>query len=158
MSKPHFIPEPCTPGAFGITEPPRCIQVDEGYSISELADGARVFMHKKHPGIYLNVHGHEVSEAVARQAGFDVERYRREALKRDKMAEASAIIEAELTQQVTPEATVIEERGGYKLVDVGYSRFVITLDEEPVTPKAVTLSLAKSIMAKLAPAEAASAA
>jgi hypothetical protein len=154
MGKPHFIPDPCTKGFGPPTEgPPRCIDVDAGYSIKELPDGTRIFMHKAHPGTYLNASGEEISEAIAKQAGFDTERYRRERTRSDKMAEAQAVIEQELTaHQATPEASVVAERNGYRLLDVGYSRFQVTLDDgTPVTPKAVTLPLARSIFAKLAP-------
>ena len=73
-------------------------------------------------------------------------------LRSEKLADAQALIEQELSQPAQSTATKVAERGGFSLIDVGFSRYVIETSEgDRVTPKAVTLSVAQSLMAKLAP-------
>ena len=145
---------PCTPGFGYPTDPPRCIDIDRGVSIREhKGTDSKVFMFKEKPGVYLNAHGDEVSETVAREAGFPVEQFRRERLRAEKLADAAALVEAEMASPTAPEASVVNERGGFKMLDMGFGRYLIeTTEGDRVTPKAVGLAVAASLFAKLAPA------
>jgi len=144
-------PSPCHPGAGYPTSPERCLDSDKGLSIRRHAGtDQQLFMYKTEPGIYLNAFGIEVSEKIAREAGFDVEKFRRARLRADKLSEAAAIVDAELAQADKIEAVKIAEQGGFALIDVGYNRFIIeTTEGDRVTPKAMTRHAATAIFAKL---------
>ncbi len=58
-----------------------------------------VLMRKDRPGVFYDAHGNQVSEELARQAGFPVERLKREGEKQRRLAEARAKIEAEFAEQ-----------------------------------------------------------
>ena len=70
-------PSPCTPGFGPPAEYPRCIDINLGCSIREHPEAGKLAMYKDTPGVYLNMFGQEVSEKVAREAGFEVDAHRR---------------------------------------------------------------------------------
>jgi hypothetical protein len=128
-----------------------------GVSIREHPKAGKLAMYKSEPGIYLNMFGQQVSELVAREAGFDTAAHRRARTRGEKLAEATALIEQELAAPTPKTAVEVVSRGGFRIMDVGFSRYMLETSEgDPVTPRALTLPVAQSLLDKLAP-EAASA-
>lgn len=85
------------------------------------ASGMNVYMYLDTPGDYLNAFEGPVSEQLAKEAGYDVEKYGKEKIKRIRMAQAKEAIEAELNNaDVTNE--VVREKNGFKVVDIGLGR------------------------------------
>ncbi|BCH25774.1 hypothetical protein [Mesorhizobium sp. L-8-3] len=78
-----------------------------------------VFGDKVSPGNYYSRNGTKVSAEVARQAGFDVEADMREKQRAERLAQAQKDINAELGRV---QGAVIEQRGGWQIIDLGYGR------------------------------------
>lgn len=107
-----------------------------GCIVKKHGSGAEVYMIKDEPGYYYNSFGHQVSEQMAKEAGFHVERFQKERAKKERLAQAYAEIENEI-EASGGEEVVKEERGGYKIVDIGLGRCVLRgpdgtpVNEEP---------------------------
>ena len=108
--------------------------------------GIQVYMYIDEPGVFRNAFGQEVSETLAKQAGYEVERLGRERMKREKMKAAFAAIEREMDTASDIEEKVLVERSGYKLVDIGLGRTVIT---DPDGSKLTTMPVPQELGQKL---------
>lgn len=84
--------------------------------------GADVFMYRNDPGVYYSSNGIEVSPALARAAGFDVERLAAEKIKKQKMRDFEAKWNADI--QVATRR-VVAKRGMFNLVDLGGNRYIV---------------------------------
>lgn len=117
--------------------------------------GVDVYMYKDTPGVYLNAYGTEVSEALAAEAGFDIETLGRARLKRERMAQAMAAIEQELNPEVgAGERKLVEERGGFKIMDIGLGRHIVEdPDGNKLTAAPLPLETAKVLLERLTPNE-----
>lgn len=80
--------------------------------------GMYVYMYVDTPGEYLNEHGHKVSEGLAREVGFDVARWAKERVKRERMLEARKSIEAELEMLSEDTEKVVKEVNGFKIIEL----------------------------------------
>ena len=87
------------------------------------ATGMYVYMYIDTPGEYFNVHCSPVTEKMASEAGFEIEKYAKEKLKRERLRAASDAIEAEIAIADKQQQVVVEECSGFTIVDIGYSRF-----------------------------------
>lgn len=105
----------------------RKIDYDRGVIISQhKASGMDVFMYVDTPGVYLNAFGAPVSDQLAKEAGYDVEKFGKDKLKRERMAKAMTAIEAELAiADEVGKKNVVEEKGGFKIVDMGVGRHYV---------------------------------
>lgn len=127
----------------------RAIDYDRGVLINtDAISGMDIFMYYDQPGVYLNAHGVPVPEALAKSAGFDVEFYSKEKVKRDRMAAAKAVIENDLKDAKDETGEKIDLDGGYSIVGIGLGRYMLkdpdgnTLTETPLS-KEHALSVAK---------------
>ncbi len=103
----------------------RRIDVDRGVMIrKDHKFGIEVFMYKDTPGVFLDAHGKEVSAALAKRAGYDIERLITERKIAEAKKKAFADIEAQFRQEGAAHGpTVVKETdSGYKLVDLGMNR------------------------------------
>lgn len=115
------------------------IDLDRGVMMTSF-NGVEVFMYVDDPGVYLNAYGTEVPESLAKQAGFDTEKYGKQHKRKVRMAAAQANIEAELAMidEGKPQK-VVKDLKGFKLVDIGLGRFYVkdpddnVLTKEPVS-------------------------
>lgn len=128
----------------------RKIDYDRGVIINNhQASGMDVFMYVDTPGVYLNAHGTEVKESLAQEAGFPVERYARERLRRERMTKAMQAIDAELASIGTVRE-VIAENKGFKAVHIGLGRHRV---EDPdggmLTDQDLTKEQAELLLEKL---------
>lgn len=119
------------------------VDLDRGMEIhSHPSTGMDVFMYVDDPGVYLSAHGTPVSEQLAEQAGFDIERFGRE--RRIKQALAAAhkqIMDDFNANGGGPK--IIEEREGFKVVDIGMDRHQVMSPDGKVL-NTVPLSLANA--------------
>lgn len=119
---------------------------------TEALSGIDVFMYVDTPGVYLNAYGTEVSEELAKQAGFDVEKYGKEKLKRERMAAAMTAIEQELQLADEQEHKVVAEKGGFKVKDLGLGRAIVEdPDGNKLVPTPIPVEQAKLLLKKLVP-------
>jgi hypothetical protein len=117
------------------------IDLDRGvHSRTDPATGMEVYMYVgqppdfrgAEPGVYRSAHGTEVDVELARRAGFPVEEH----LKQRRINEALHAAHQKVMQEMADESKkeVIREYGGFKLVDLGYSRYQV------VSPDGIVLN------------------
>lgn len=126
------------------------IDLNRGVLIRKMRDAnMKIFMYFDTPGIYYNVHGKEIPEAVARAAGFETERYAKQRLKREKMKEFERTIEAQLAMEAEDDAppAILAERGEFKVIDAKLGNVWVIdasgdkMNERPITQEAGMLLL-----------------
>ncbi|WP_085025352.1 hypothetical protein [Ensifer aridi] len=114
----------------------------------------RVGMLKSEPGFYYDQQGNQVSEAVARLVGFDVEANARIRFLKERKAQFDRELEEELRRTTQREAVVVAERGGYAVVEIGAGYFnTVDLDGKPINARPVTHEAAMRLFGMLAPEE-----
>lgn len=130
------------------------IDVDRGVWIkSDPGTGIQVIMYVDEPGVFLSWHGRPVADELAASAGFDVKQLKNEKLKRERMAAAGKLIEAEFAAALSGSQVVVE-RGGFKLMDLGGGRFTIRdEDNNPMSRTVLTEEQARKVFDQLAPVE-----
>lgn len=116
--------------------------------------GVGVVMYNDEPGVYYNERGGRVTDAMAAQAGFDVDSFGKQRRKADAMKLAAAGIEQEYAAY-GPSANVITERGEYRLVEVAAGHFAVHFIEAdgksaPLTNTVLTRKAADKLFEDLA--------
>lgn len=128
----------------------RVIDYDRGVSIRQHKQtGIMVYMYKDTPGVYYNVHGTEVAEDFAGEAGFDIASLGKQRTLRERMSAAMDEIKAEL--DLAGEAgEVVKEQGGLKIVRINDDKFQV-LDENgnKISPIPLPLDQATLLLDKL---------
>lgn len=95
---------------------PREIDVNRGVSIWRYPKGGMdVFMYKNEPGIYLDAHGREVPEKLAKAAGAPVEKYRKRRMIKEEQARVTEALK-EKYELDAPE--VVKEVDGLQLIEL----------------------------------------
>lgn len=117
------------------------IDYDRGVIINvHAASGMDVFMYADDPGVFLNAHGGEVKDFIAKEAGYDIEKLAKDKLKKSRKAQASAMIEAEFADDKDMTEDVVAEVDGYTIVTTGLGRHHV-LDPDGNRLSAFPLSL-----------------
>lgn len=116
------------------------IDAPGGAQIRHTADGMAVYMLHRDPGVYLNDHGKRIPEAIAAQAGFDVEHWGRLRKRNEAMRKANAAIEAEFA--VEARKCVVAEHEEYAVTEVQPGVCYIEFDGEPLNTRPVPLEMA----------------
>jgi hypothetical protein len=131
----------------------RNIDYDRGVLIRVHAQtGMDIFMYADQPGVFLNAHGTEVTPLLAQQAGYDTDKLVKERKKRERMAEAMAKIEREMDGQDEVESKIVEERDGYKIMDIGLGRHnLVDPDGDNLNTIPLPLEQAKLLLDSLIP-------
>lgn len=113
--------------------------------------GMYIYMYNSQPGTYLNAHGKEIPEALAAEVGFPVDKFRKERIKREKMAQYMSQIEAELEMLSSDgEEVVLHEGNGYKIVAVNEdSANVFTSEGDKLNTTVLPNSAAITLFEKL---------
>ncbi|MEZ0018460.1 hypothetical protein [Sinorhizobium fredii] len=118
------------------------LPIDEGVTIKASflnPEIGKVAMVKSQPGVYFDEHGQEVSEAIARLAGFDVVR-----LARIKyLAEQQAAFHADMMNEYAKAAGLKHEtlasRGGFSVVQLANGRAdVVDVDGSKINATGLT--------------------
>lgn len=111
-----------------------------------------IAMIKDDPGKYYDQNGNEVSEGIARLAGFDTETNARIRFLAEKRAEFDREMAAEYAKASGKGLTVIETRGGFSLVELSNGRHnVVDLDGQSINPQPLTVQEATRLLNMLAP-------
>ncbi len=131
----------------------RVIDYNRGVQIQTHRTGVDVYMYIDTPGVYLNAYGTPVSEQLAKEAGYDVERYSRAKLAKDLVAKAKAEIEAQIAGTAGFVQKVIVSAAGFEVVQVNdYGGHIVrSPDGQVLTPFAMPLEGAKALLGGLAP-------
>ncbi len=101
------------------------IDLNRGVTIRmDPGSGARVFMYKDTPGVFLNEHGDEVETALAKRCGFQIKELIKQRMKREALAKASAAIDAEFESEKTDQNSKVvkETADGYKIKKFAFGR------------------------------------
>lgn len=108
-----------------------------------------VFMYRDQPGVYYTAHGQEVNVALAKMAGFDVERHAKVRQHQLRSQAADATIAQELgIADGRIEHIVVKEEAGFKLVDIGLGRFWVEDESGPLNKGThLTRQMAEAVFA-----------
>lgn len=118
---------------------------DKGCHVRAHSSGMQVVMLVNEPGVFRNARGDLIAAELAEAAGFDTASLLKEKAKRDRIAQATALVEKEFTAE--GEKEVEDENGGYKLVHIGFGRYVVEdEDGNRITPKFLTKEQAKGVL------------
>ena len=132
----------------------RKINYDRGVIISQhKSSGMDVYMYVDTPGVYLNAFGTPIDEQLAKEAGFDVVKYGKDRVKRERMAAAMGAIEHEL--EIANEEgnkKTVKEQNGFKVIDIGLGRhYVEDPDGNRLTATPLPLEQSVLLLDKIAP-------
>lgn len=124
------------------------IDYDRGVHITtHQATGIDIFMYVDDPGVYLNAHGGNVSEELAREAGYDVEKLAKERTKKSRKDQALKMIDAELADDKDVREELVAERNGYKIITTGLGRHhLIDPDGNRLTNMPLPLEAAQKLL------------
>lgn len=123
------------------------IDYDRGVIINtHQLSGMDVFMYIDDPGKYLTAHSVAVSETIAKEAGYDVEKFSKDRVKKSRKEQALELIDAELADDKDVREEVVGERNGFKLVTTGLGRHhVVDPDGNRVNPMPMAEESAKKL-------------
>lgn len=136
-------------------EQKRRIDYDRGVMFSQHpTTGMNIYMYMDTPGVYLNVFENPVHESLAKEAGFDVEKYARARIRQERMAQAKNAIEAELAGVDPDEVKEVKSIGGFKIMDIGLGRHnVLDPDGNTLNSIPLTLEVAEKLAERLQPSK-----
>lgn len=136
------------------------IDLNRGVTHRKHPQGFNVYMYKDRPGDYYDAHEKPLSDKIASDAGFDVQRLKIEAQKLAMKSDAMASIEAQFVQQSAMLDTLIERvqpGGEYAVRDLGRGKWQIeSADGEFLLDDATDEKTARGLLAqvtKVTPAE-----
>lgn len=113
-----------------------------------------IFMYKDAPGKYFKADGYEVSETIARLAGFDVEQHAKERFLLEQKEAFNAEMMEQLRLAANKAPVVLVERGSFKVVEKPHGRADVT-DTDGVLINAMPLTIEEAMLLldKIAPVE-----
>lgn len=119
------------------------IDLNRGVTIkTDPSTGARIYMYKDQPGVFLNAHGAVVAETLAARCGFQVKDLMRERRKREALIKSAQEIEAEFEEKMavkTADKVLAESADGYKAVQRPFGRcWVYGPDDKPINDRPLT--------------------
>lgn len=99
------------------------IDYDRGVIIAtHPGSGMDVFMYVDDPGKFLNAYSATVSDSIAKEAGYDVEKLSKDRVKKERKENAIALIDAELADDKDVKEEVVMEKNGFKIITTGLGR------------------------------------
>lgn len=114
--------------------------------------GMYVYMYLDTPGVYLSEHGSSVDKEIARMAGFDVVKYEKERVKRDRVNLFTKALSEELEAGDEAEAEVLMEQGGWTVIAIGLGHAHVKDPEgNIVTHAPIPVESAKVLVDRIAP-------
>lgn len=113
-------------------------------------EGITVYMFWAEPGKFFSEQGHELPEAMAKLAGYDIEEFSRQRRKYEAMSAAQLAIEEEY--KITGRRNVVETRGEYSLVEIANDRYNIEFaDGTRLNPAPMGRDVANRVFETVAP-------
>lgn len=127
------------------------LDLDRGVTKRRHPNGFVVAMYKDEPGVFVDIKGGQVTEAIAEQAGFDIETLSVQRRKNEKMAEAREKIESEFASQTEEMERILDARtDSYAVRHVGGGKYGIFDDAgNRLTEKPLTKAEAEGFVDKL---------
>lgn len=111
-----------------------------------------VFMYKDTPGVFLNAYGTEVSPDLAKECGFNTDELLKEKLKRERISQVTAMIEAELANDQGGTRQLVEDINGFKTINIGLDRYIVEdPDGNNLTVTPLPLDTATKLLRQLNP-------
>lgn len=106
------------------------VNVDDpgGCQIRITHDGMSIYMLYREPGVYYNDHARKVPEELAREAGFDVERWGKARRRLEARKRAMDAIDADF--DVGPQSRVVWAEGEYRVVEIAPGYFNVEFVDE----------------------------
>lgn len=125
---------------------------DRGVCVRLHPAGLEVLMYIDTPGVYFDARGKNVSGVLAKEAGYDTEKFGRDKVYRDRMAAVDAELRAELEQASEGDKSVVLERDGLRLISIGGGRhYLEDTDGRRLNSVFVTEEKGRELMGKYAP-------
>lgn len=112
--------------------------------------GLTVYMYKDEPGKYFDVHGNPVPDAIAKKAGYPVDKLAKARAKKEAMAKFEERLAQELALEADEEI-IIAEAGDWKVIALPMDRAKV-VDKEtgaPVTAIAMSRTDALTFLEEL---------
>jgi hypothetical protein len=127
------------------------IDLDRGVQMSSHPSlGIDIYMYIDDPGIYYTAHGNPISSELARAAGFDVDAFEKKHKIKLALAKANQTVLDEFNENPGPK--LVEERDGFKIMDIGMGRHnVVGPDGDVLHKTPITLEQANILLDNLAP-------
>lgn len=129
------------------------IDLDRGvHTRSDPQTGMDVHMYVDEPGVYRSSHGNVIDTAIAARAGFPIEEQAKAKRRQDALKAAHDKVLRELDEANTGERIVLAERDGFKIIDIGYDRYMVQdPDGDNLTPKPLNKREAVVLLEELVP-------
>lgn len=123
------------------------VDYDRGVLIkTHVSTGMDVFMYVDESGKYLSAHSRPVSDAIAKEAGYDIEKLAKDRLKMERKAHAMSLIDDELSDDKDVKEESVHERNGYRVITTGLGRFhVLDPDNNRLTAAPVSKEIAMKL-------------
>lgn len=126
------------------------IDLDRGVMASRMPldkGGMYIYMYMDAPGIYLNEHGNKVSESLAKEVGFDINKWHRVQLKNERLAVAKQRIEAELELISDEIDNTLMEKDGFVIIGLPGDKAVVKdPDGNVLTSQPVSIPAAEALL------------
>lgn len=130
------------------------IDYNRGVHKQKTRTGIEVYMFLDEPGVYYSSQMTQVTEDLAQEAGFPVDKWRKLRLKKERLIAFNKVLEEELELSTVATKKTVKERGGWAIVTTGFGRFFI---EDPdgtvVSDRTLTKEEAEAVFDKLVPKE-----
>ena len=128
------------------------VNIDDpmGAQIRFTGDGMAVYMLHREPGVYLNDHGRKVPMAVAREAGFDVERWEKARRRQEALKKAARAIDDDFSDN--SQFRVLAEAEEYRVTEIapGYCNIEFVDDTAPPEERYTVLNTRGPVSAEVA--------
>jgi hypothetical protein len=113
--------------------------------------GVVVHMYVDEPGVYYNVHGKKLPDAIAKYAGFDTDKLSKLRNKRLAVLAFEERVRAELEIELDEDEVVLGEAGEWKIIGLPMDRAKVVDKEtgEMVTPVPLSRTDAKILLKEL---------
>jgi hypothetical protein len=130
----------------------RKIDYDRGVLINTHPTlGFDVYMYVDDPGKYLTVHGKAIPKEIAKAAGYDVDRFEKERIRKERRDQALEQIDKDLLEAADVQESEEKELNGWKLINIGMGRYhVADPDGNKVTPQPITQEQGLKLLSQMA--------
>lgn len=129
------------------------INLDRGVIVSRMPltkGGMYIYMYADTPGEYINEHGNRVAESLAKEVGFDTNRWQREHMKIERLAAAKKKIEAELELINDEIDNTLKEKDGFVIIGLPGGKAIIkNPDGDQVTSQPILVPDAEALLEAL---------
>lgn len=109
--------------------------------------GMVIYMYIDTPGEYFDAHTQPVPETLAKDAGFNTEKYAKQRKRNAEMAKVMKVLDSEMA--IDDSRQIHAEKNGYRLISLESGLAYVETDEGRLTPTPIPLGTAVIIFNKL---------